>query len=126
MPHKKHYDWDQVQKDYDNELSYRDLSAKYGMTNQSIANAKKRGDLKTRTRSEAAKIKLKKYGPNRMGAAAKKRTSIRMSEHNPGGKSKWFEVNGIKVQGTWDRDFSMFLNSNNIVWSRPKHLEYIK
>ena len=33
-------------------------------------------------------------------------TSERMSLNNPGGKSKWFIVNGIKVQGTWEKYFA--------------------
>lgn len=49
-----------------------------------------------------------------------KTTSERMSLHNPGGKTKWFEVAGIKVQGTYEKYFAEILLKNNINWIRPK------
>jgi hypothetical protein len=36
-----------------------------------------------------------------------------------GGKSKWYDVNGIKVQGTWERDFAEKLNIFKIHWMKP-------
>lgn len=38
--------------------------------------------------------------------------------HNHG--CKWFLVNGIKVQGTWEKKFAEYLNVNNIKWERRK------
>lgn len=52
-------------------------------------------------------------------ATERESTSIRMSLHNPGGKCKWFEVNGIKVQGTWERDIAIKLSELNIQWEKP-------
>lgn len=65
--------------------------------------------------------KLKKYP---MSEKNKQKLSIRMSTHNPGGKSKWFDVNNTKVQGTWERDFAIELNRNNIAWERAGCIEY--
>ena len=48
------------------------------------------------------------------------KTAIRMAQHNPGGKCKWFEVNGIKVQGTYEKHFAEELCKKNILWIRPK------
>jgi hypothetical protein len=51
----------------------------------------------------------------------KKKISEKLSANNHGGKCKWFEIekpNGIKfnVQGTWERDFSKFLNIIDEEW----------
>lgn len=121
----KKYDWTQIQLDYDSGLSYRDLSRKYGMSQQSIANAKKRGDIITRTKSEACKISSKHNRPSRMSFEARQKLSKRMSENNPGGKSKWFEISGKKVQGTWERDLALYFDKHNIKWNRCTSIPYI-
>lgn len=122
---QKKYNWSDIQKDYIDGMSYRDITKKYGVTPTAISRAKKRGDLITRTLSEAGFLTQKKYGPNIMGIAARKQLSKRMSEHNPGGKSKWFTVAGKKVQGTWERDFALFLEEKSIKWERCKPWKYI-
>lgn len=123
-PTSRRYDWDTLQKDYDAGLSYRQLSQKYGVSQVSIAAAKKRGDIVTRTVSEGTKLHFEKNGANIMTDDARDRQSARMSEHNPGGRSKWFEISGKKVQGTWERDFALYLENHNIPWQRCKPLEY--
>jgi len=50
----------------------------------------------------------------------KRKTSIRMSLKNPGGKSKWYEVAGQKVQGRWERDIALKLEELGIRWYKPK------
>ena len=119
-----HYNWEDIQKDYDNGLSYRKIGVKYGVTQNAIANAKKRGVLKTRDRSEAASLHFKNNPANTMGIEARKRQSERMSKHNPGGKSKWFEINGKKVQGTWELNFAKHCNEHSIEWDRCKPWKY--
>jgi hypothetical protein len=47
-------------------------------------------------------------------------TSLRMSLHNPGGKSKWYTVAGQKVQGTWERNIAIKLEELGIKWYKPK------
>ena len=41
-------------------------------------------------------------------------------EENPNHGVNWYEVNGIKVQGTWEKKFAEYLCSNNIKWERIK------
>lgn len=125
MPHKKHYDWIEIQKDYDAGLSFRGLQHKYGIAFNSLVNAKNRGDLITRTKSEASKLRIAEHGPTVMGQDARRRLSERMSQNNPGGKSKWYEVSGKKVQGTWERNFALYCNENNIAWDRCKPWKYV-
>jgi hypothetical protein len=50
----------------------------------------------------------------------RRNTSIRMSLRNPGGKSKWYEVAGQKVQGTWERDIALKLEELGIRWYKAK------
>lgn len=119
------YDWEMIQHDYTNGMSYRDLQGKYGMSQNTIAKARQRGDLITRSRTESAKLFFEKNGPNVMGDQAKLRQSQRMSEANPGGRCKWFEVAGKKVQGTWERDIAMELERRNVKWERCKPIPYI-
>ena len=45
--------------------------------------------------------------------------SEKRSLNNKGGKSKWYEVNGIKVQGTWERNIASILTEKSINWIKP-------
>ena len=125
MAYKKHYNWNEIQTDYDKGMTYRDLGEKYGVTFNSIANAKKRGELVTRTLSEAGKLHFKHNPARGPGEEARKRTSERMLTNNPGGRSKWFDVDGKKCQGTWERDFALYCNEHNIEWHRCKPWKYV-
>lgn len=124
MPHKKHYDWKEIQKDYNDGLTYRDLEKKYGVTQNAISKARKRGELKTRSPSEAGLLYYKHNPAQVMGIEARKRLSERMSENNPGGKSKWFEIDGKKVQGVWELEFAKYCNNHDIHWTRCKPWKY--
>lgn len=125
MAYKKHYDWKEIQKDYDTGMTYRSLRDKYGVTYNSISNAKKRGELVTRTLSEAGKLYFMHNPARSPGEEARLRTSIRMSANNPGGRSKWFTVDSKKCQGTWERDFALYCNEQGIEWDRCKPWKYI-
>lgn len=57
---------------------------------------------------------------------AKERLSLRMSKRNPGGKSKWFKVNGISVQGTWERNLAEHMTYLKIDWCRHSPIKYVK
>lgn len=46
-------------------------------------------------------------------------------EEHPNHGVNWYEVNGIKVQGKWERTFAEFLNSKQIKWQRKK-IKYAK
>lgn len=65
------------------------------------------------------------YTPSRMGKEAREKLSERQSLQNSGGRSKWFEVNGVKVQGTWERDVAIKLNEMCVEWVKPKTNKFI-
>lgn len=75
---------------------------------------------KSNSATQQAMVKLGTYVPRRMGQAARRRLSEEQSLRNRGGKSRWFDVNGIKVQGTWEYNIALKLNEMGIVWSKPK------
>ena len=50
----------------------------------------------------------------------KLKISLKMSINNKGGKSKWYEVAGQKVQGTWERNCALKFEEKNIVWEKLK------
>lgn len=58
------------------------------------------------------------YNPIIMGEDARQRLSERQSLRNSGGKSKWYDVNGKKVQGTYERDFALALEDQGILWDK--------
>lgn len=50
----------------------------------------------------------------------RKKISERMSINNKGGRCKWFDVSGQKVQGTWERDIATKLDEMRIKWTKLK------
>lgn len=60
------------------------------------------------------------YIPRRKGVAARKELSLRQSLRNTGGRSKWFDIDGVFVQGTWERDCVLKFNEVGIKWEKIK------
>ena len=53
-------------------------------------------------------------------AESKKKISEKLSINNKGGRSKWYEVSGQKVQGTWEKNIALKLNELGITWIKLK------
>lgn len=68
---------------------------------------------------QKAKVADGTFIPNVMGIQARKNLSEQQSLRNRGGKSKWFEVNGIKLQGTWERNLALKFIELGIKWIKP-------
>lgn len=116
----KKYNWQEIQIAYDSGSTWRQLEEHFGVTQQSLANAKKRGDLVT-TRDVSTALRLQYSNgrlPNKPNKAFCEQLSINQSLNNKGGRCKWFEVSGIKVQGTWERDIAIKLNESSIKWEK--------
>lgn len=116
---KKRYDWDEVQKFYDEGNSKRETSKHFGMSYPSLLKAQKRGDLKTRNISEAMVLVRRKY-PEKFkhsDETKEKMSKFRIQyykdhpEEHPNRKlsnnrnnwtyperlaAEWFELNGIE------------------------------
>ena len=57
--------------------------------------------------------------PSIMSLAKRRELSIRQSLRNSGGKCKWFEIDGRKVQGTWEKNLAEKFLSLGIDWTKP-------
>lgn len=59
----------------------------------------------------------------------KKIISLKLSINNKGGRSKWYDIAGQKVQGTWERDIALKFEELGLTWIKLKTnkdvLEYI-
>lgn len=51
---------------------------------------------------------------------SKRKISLAKTINNKGGRCKWFEVAGQKVQGTWEKNIAEFLEKQNIKWEKIK------
>jgi hypothetical protein len=51
---------------------------------------------------------------------SKRKISEKLSVNNKGGRCKWYEVSGQKVQGTWERDVAIKLDEINVKWIKLK------
>jgi len=58
--------------------------------------------------------------PSKMGTEARRKLSIEQSLKNRGGKCKWFEYKGQKLQGTWELNIAKKLDEFGIKWYKPK------
>lgn len=61
----------------------------------------------------------------KMGDLAKAALSERQSLNNTGGRCKWYYVGEQKVQGTYERDFAIALENQNIKWQKVKTNNHI-
>lgn len=50
----------------------------------------------------------------------KRKISERLSVNNKGGRAKWYDVAGQRVQGTWERDIASKLEDLGISWVKLK------
>ena len=65
-------------------------------------------------------VKNGSYVARRMSEAARKKLSLEQSLNNRGGKCKWFEYKGQKLQGTWEFNIAKKLDELDIDWYKPK------
>lgn len=60
---------------------------------------------------------------------SKRKISQKLSINNKGGRAKWYEVAGQKVQGTWERNVALKFEELGIEWKKLKTnkdvLEYV-
>lgn len=119
----KKYNWSDIQVFYDSGASWREIQEKFGVCKQSIRKAKKRGDLVTsRSISDGMKkcIERGRRKNFKHTDEFKKALSIEQSIKNRGGKCKWFEVSGKRVQGTWEKKMAEYFDIHTIEWIKPK------
>ena len=118
--HVKKYDWSAIQRSYDSGLSWRLLSDEFGVSFGALQKAKDRGDLISRSKSEAMvngyrQGRVKKYY---LTETQRLELSELQSLKNRGGRCKWYEVSGQMVQGTWERDAAIRFEELGVRWEK--------
>jgi len=89
-----------------------------GLTAEIDERVKRNGESVSKTLKH--KVDNGTFVPNRPGEKARRKTSERQSLKNSGGKSKWYDVGGQKVQGTWERNVALKFNELSIKWVKCK------
>lgn len=88
-----------------------------GKTKETDERVRKNSESVARTYRKL-KLEGKPIVPPPMSEEARKRLSIEQTLHNRGGKSKWFVVDGQKVQGTWERNLAQLFSEKKIHWRK--------
>lgn len=65
------------------------------------------------------------FVPRKPGADFRQRLSEEQSLRNRGGRCKWFDVNGVSVQGTWEYAVALKLNELCIRWERRRTSDFL-
>lgn len=93
-------------------------SHRKGLTKETSEEIRKTSEkVKTTMR---ARVASGEYIPRSMGIEARQRLSVEQSLNNRGGKCRWYEYHGQKLQGTWELNVAMKLDEMNIRWYKPK------
>lgn len=69
-------------------------------------------------RTQRKRVAEGTFTPNILTASQREAAARRMSRNNPGGRCKWFKVNGQRVQGTWERDLAQRMCELGVPWAR--------
>jgi len=77
MDKREKYNWDEIQKFYDNDNSLRDVTKKFGCAMATMTKAVKNGKLKTRDKNNAMKIAKIKYPQKHSDETREKISKIR-------------------------------------------------
>ena len=71
------YDWSEIQKFYDEEHTWQEVSDKFGICKSALYKAKKRGQFKSyRSKSDALKLSSKKFGKRILSEETKRKISV--------------------------------------------------
>lgn len=132
---QKIFDWELLQKEYDSGLSQKDLARKYQMSTRTIILSAKKGILKMRSKSEAAKLDAKKHPRKHTEEFKEQQRRNILKRYEEGwmpkaGRSKKFLyessiAGSVYVDGTWELKVAQWLDINVKFWSRnTKRFEY--
>lgn len=80
----------------------------------------KLGGHKVLCLSNPKKIKMPSFKNKKHTKESREKMSKTTSGNNHGGKCKWYEVDGQKLQGTWERDLAIKLKELKIKWIKVK------
>jgi hypothetical protein len=93
-------------------------SHRKGLTKETSEEIRRTGEKISKTMKE--KVKNGTYVPIPWTEERRKALSISQSISNRGGKCKWYEYKGYKIQGTWELNVVKKLDEMNIKWHKPR------
>ena len=94
------------------------ISHRKGLTKETSEEIKRTAEKLSQTLQR--KITEGTFIPSKMGTEARRKLSIEQSLKNRGGKCKWFDYKGQKLQGTWELNIAKKLDDMGIRWYKPK------
>lgn len=122
------YNWEQIQEDYNNGCSQRGLIKRYGMSSRTLTNAVRRGDLTTRSKSEAAKLDNSnnpRVHTEEFKAQQRERILKRYEDGwmPKAGRCKKYKYNSptaglVSLDGTWELATAEWLDYKGYTWKR--------
>lgn len=131
------YNWDEVQKFYNDGHTLKQCSEKFGMCQASFFKAAKRGLFKARLAADSLRM-FYKDGGNRKPTSEETKQKLREkiaskvengTWHYSFSKVRTHELNSkfvgkVKLMGMWEYEYAKYLDDNNIEWRRPKEKFY--
>lgn len=121
-------DWSEIQKRYDDGLSWSELRTTFGICSDTLSWARKQGLLTFRNLSEAAKLswKLGKQNPNVFRTDDhRKKMSKFGGVRERSGRCKHIQYtkkdgSPVWLQGSWEVKFVSFLDTRSVNWERNR------
>ena len=130
------YNWNIIQAEYNSGLSLRDLIKKYGMSSKTLTVAVRKGNLSTRSKSDAAKLDaIKNPLVHTKEFKEQQRVNI-IKRYETGwmpksGRCKKFRyvspiAGTVLLDGTWELGVAIWLDNQEFKWKRnTKRFQYI-
>jgi len=112
---KKKFNWVEIQEYYDNNHSWRDVIKKFNVSNSALNKAKKRGDFKSRTKSESQKLS-NKIRPRKLSEETKRKISESRKKYLNDNPDKIpYKLNHYSKGASYpERYFTKIFNDNNL------------
>jgi len=120
-------DWNKFQHAYDGGMSIAECCKEFKTTFTSVSKAGKLGLVKTRERSETARLRGNTTKGRMRTQEEKQRISASMKRAVAEGRQRTprpygvycIEYNGVMLQSKWELKVAMHLDDHNIKWERP-------
>lgn len=130
------YNWNIIQAEYNSGLSLRDLIKKHGMSSKTLTVAVRKGNLNTRSKSEAAALDATKHPLVHTEKFKEQRRVDIIKRYESGwmpksGRCKKFQyvspiAGEVLLDGTWELAVAKWLDKQEYKWKRnTKRFQYI-